>query len=239
VFAGCAASSAPESTGTVALKATISGRTLSSARAVAVASDGSRYWAALTPSGQFTLKVPAGKSYRVLLVNSLTGGGSRVSGHVVTSASGRWLALSGQQGTVDLGTVSPSMPTTLTTKNGEALGGSSSEAEGKSSGEGAHDGHDADPETHDGEHEDEKSACADHDGVDKEGDVSDDDDVDLHPSKDPGSATKDDKEKEHDDAEAKDGEDDDEQERKCGGDGKGAEPAPAPPAPAPAVSPHG
>lgn len=80
---------------------------LDNARAVAVGTDGRTFWAYLDQERDFTLRLPVGQSYRVLLANQLDGGGQRSLGYVTfPSDEGRseWLGAN-EPGTLDLGRI--------------------------------------------------------------------------------------------------------------------------------------
>lgn len=217
---GCGAASS-ENTGSVRLQATVArtDRALDNARAVAIASDGNKYWAYLDASGNFKLSLPAGKSYRVLIVNAQRSGVGRVAGHVVIATAGgtsRWIGLDAAGSTIDLGNlrlVASSTGSLTTQSDGETS--ASSDTSSRST-----DEHADDPETHseaedeEGEHED---ACTDHDGEDDVDETSDDDDVELHPTKEPGERCKDHHQKDHQDADGR--EKDDEHDKACAASG--------------------
>ncbi|MBX3234108.1 MAG: hypothetical protein KIT84_06385 [Labilithrix sp.] len=81
---GCS-SSEPENTSSSSQRLTVQGSVSSrlgtdNARAVAVDKNGKKIWTYLDKKGDFTLKLPIGKSYRVLIANQLPGGGQKVIG---------------------------------------------------------------------------------------------------------------------------------------------------------------
>jgi hypothetical protein len=106
-LSGCSSgssSSGPE----LAVQGTVSqGVQVDDARAVAIGTDGRTFWAYLDAQRDFTLTLPVGQSYRIVVANALEGGGEAIVGHlVVTDASGDtdWLGAN-EPGTVDLGTL--------------------------------------------------------------------------------------------------------------------------------------
>lgn len=83
------------------------------ARAVAIGTDGRTFWAYLDQDREFTLQLPVGQSYRVIVANQRSGGGQQTIGHLVLSgADGRteWLgansAIDVNLGTLRIGTSS-------------------------------------------------------------------------------------------------------------------------------------
>ena len=84
-------------------------RRLDNARAVAFAESGHVYWAYLDAQGDFSLKLPVGQSYRVVIANQLDASYQRAVGHVVIAdptdgTSSEWIGAN-EAGTVDLGTL--------------------------------------------------------------------------------------------------------------------------------------
>jgi hypothetical protein len=196
--------------GTLTVQGTLSARTRATdnTRAVAIADDGSQTWAYLDTHGDFSLDVPVGRSYRIVLANQLSGGGQRKIGHVVlgtANAPSEWLGAN-EPGTVDLGRLR--LATTASTSGMKPLCGGCG-------GGGDDDDHDDDRDdeadeksNHDDDHECRRDegprkprACDDCDDdddddrrarADDECDVcSDDDDKALKPSKEPGEKCED------------------------------------------------
>jgi hypothetical protein len=107
-IAACSSSGDSSSGPQLAVQGTVSkGVQVDNARAVAIGTDGSTYWAYLNDQRDFTLTLPVGQSYRLVIANARQGGGQAIVGHlVVPSASGgsSWLGAN-QPGTLDLGTL--------------------------------------------------------------------------------------------------------------------------------------
>jgi hypothetical protein len=108
-----AACSGSDSTGwsqsDLAVQGTVSeALTLDNARAVAIGSDGRTFWTYLDRERDFTLLLPVGQSYRVVIANALPGGGQIEIAHLLPQGSGEtaWLGAN-VAGTVDLGTLRP------------------------------------------------------------------------------------------------------------------------------------
>lgn len=206
----CAGSSEPTTASSKArIEGTVVQRSLDNARAIAITPDGRRTWSYLDVRGHFTLELPAGRAYRLMIANTLPDGSFRAIGHLVIHASngvGRWLDL--RSGALDLGALSTkgasSSPTLGTKSEGEGDHGSSDSDE-----------EEIDTETHDDD-DDEHGVCADH----HEGGEDRDDDVELSAEHEPGDEYADEHEKDHDD--------EDEGEHPCA-----KAPPPAPPASAP------
>ena len=76
------------------------------ARAIAVGADGRVFWAYLDAHRDFTLKLPVGQSYRILVANQRDEGGQRTVARLVVDGS-RWICAN-EATTVDLGTLKPS-----------------------------------------------------------------------------------------------------------------------------------
>lgn len=125
---GCGSSDAPPRTMTLQGSLSTSERQTDNARAVAISDTGHKYWAYLSATGGFSLKVPVGHAYRVVFANELANGGQVKIGHVsVQRASSRssWLGANGG-GTVNLGRLSTASATTNglgTLSSGSGRGG--------------------------------------------------------------------------------------------------------------------
>lgn len=108
----CGASAGDESasstSGAMTVHGSVSSRlSLDNARAVAIGSDGRTFWAYLDQDREFTLELPVGQSYRVIVANQRPGGGQQTVGHLVLAGgSGRteWLGANSAID-VDLGTL--------------------------------------------------------------------------------------------------------------------------------------
>lgn len=198
VTAACSGSTpgtAIPSSGSEVVRGTISttARHLDNARAVALSSDGHTYWAYLDTHAGFSLALPSGPSYRLLVANELPSGKQVVVGHVVvhpSAGASRWIGLHGAP-SLDLGVIGGKR--TLTSASLHVLDDA---PDGKD--DGAGDG-EADDHEDDGES---KALCQSQDASDSE-----DDDVELDAQNDPGDSASDDDAAEHegesgDDAEA-------------------------------------
>ena len=134
------------------------------ARAVGIGTDGRTFWAYLDAQRGFTLRLPVGQSYRIVIANGREGGGEVIVGHLVLpAASGTtdWLGANAP-GTVDLGTLhlqSEMLPDSQHPDHGDS-------------------DHSDDNQCHEGGH---------HGGGDGDGVCSDGPDDPLPPTKDPGS----------------------------------------------------
>lgn len=204
---GSGDSSAPESTrqavtGTVA-------RNLDNARVMAITPTGKTFWAYLDKRGEFTLPIPAGTPFRLIVTNATATGGQKVIGRLaIDTSAGKSSWLLAPNGTLALGTLRPATTTssgtrTLSERDDRETGGSAKDSEGT---------HDDDLESHEDEHEDEgvcSVASPEHE---------DDDDVTLEAEHDPGDKCRDDKEHEHEKEDEADGESD---KKPCSGAGGG------------------
>lgn len=149
------------------------------ARAVAVGADGRTVWATLDGHGDFSLRLPLGQSYRIVIANP-----RRAAGHLVLArgaTSTRWIAARSTT-TIDLGRLSPAATTTTA-----ATGGIRTQSTGAGELEGA-ESEDA------SEHEDDAES---HEGSENEVCSGGASDVELRASSEPGEDAKDDAE--HDD----------------------------------------
>jgi hypothetical protein len=110
IAAGCSGSdSTGWSQGELAVQGTVSqALALDNARAVAIGSDGRTFWTFLNAQRDFTLLLPVGASYRIVITNSLPGGDQVEIAHLVPQGSGgtAWLGANAVE-TVDLGTLKP------------------------------------------------------------------------------------------------------------------------------------
>jgi hypothetical protein len=106
LFALVACGSSSSSEGTLTVRGTLgSSATVDNARAVAIGSDGKRHWAYLDRDGDFTLELPVGTSYRLLIANQLESGYQKTIGHLMIKTSdGRseWIGAN-ETGTINLG----------------------------------------------------------------------------------------------------------------------------------------
>jgi hypothetical protein len=140
LFALVACGSSSSSEGTLTVRGTLgSSAMLDNARAVAIGSNGTRHWAYLDRDGDFTLELPVGTSYRLLVANQLETGYQKTIGHVmITTTDGRseWIGAN-ETGTINLGklrtasTVATTGDTSTHTQCG-TCGGSSSGSGGES-----------------------------------------------------------------------------------------------------------
>ena len=88
----CGESAEAESTsrvsGSMTVHGTVSTRlSIDNARAVAIGSDGRTFWAYLDQDREFTLDLPVGQSYRVIVANQRANGGQQTIGHMMLSGS--------------------------------------------------------------------------------------------------------------------------------------------------------
>lgn len=196
---GCGASGpSGGSTATVQGSVSPSSRPLDNARAVAIGADGRVFWAYLDARGAFTLQLPVGQSYRVVVANALAGGGQRTIGHLVvhpSTGATRWMGMH-QPGTIALGALSvPGAVTASTggtvTTMGDSPSGETSSS-GGSSGEGSSSG-DSSGQDDVGTHEDdgETGSLCSSQGSGEE------DDQELDAEYDPGDRCSDDDKSEH------------------------------------------
>lgn len=176
---------------TMTVQGTVSqGIAIDNGRAVAVGSDGRVFWSYLDADRDFTLKLPVGQSYRVLIANQLANGGQKKVGYLLLKDGSQWIGANGAI-TVDLGRLKIS----TTTTNAGAV---KAQCASCSSGADKDDDQGEDADDDRGKNHDDDSAC--HRG--KSGGDHDDDDGDdendcnvckdgnptpLTPSKPPGS----------------------------------------------------
>jgi hypothetical protein len=187
--------------GTMTVHGTVSSKlAVDNARAVAIGADGRIFWAYLDVERDFTLRLPTGQSYRIVIANQLAGGGQKTVGHVALATGGAktlWIAAS-EEKTVDLGRLSPASAKSsggLSTKTcGSSCSGSSAGDDDEDDDD-RDDGadHDDDHECHEkGKSGDGKKSGGDDEDDDDDCDVcSDGDDVELQPSKPCGCEDKD------------------------------------------------
>lgn len=88
----CGESAESESTsrvsGSMTVHGTVSTRlSVDNARAVAIGTDGRTFWAYLDQDREFTLDLPVGQSYRVIVANQRSGGGQQTIGHLTLNGS--------------------------------------------------------------------------------------------------------------------------------------------------------
>ena len=216
---GCGgADPSPTGTSTLKLQGTVSptARRLDNARAIAVTRSGKAYWSYLDAHGDFTLTLPKGVSYRVLIANARAAGGKHVIGHLVIATSAgasKWVGVH-SGGTLDLGTLGlASSGGGVRTLHDEGSGGSSGKSDDS-------DHHGDDNDCHEDDHEDD-DVCSE-----KESEHDDDKDVELHADNDPHDSCKDDDDHEGDD-------NDHESEKPCAGGDAGSPPPSPPPPPQP------
>lgn len=175
---GCGRGADPDASERMTVRGTVAQLSVGQgARAVAVGADGRAVWANLDAHGDFSLRLPLGQSYRIVIANP-----RRAAGHLALAKGAtttRWLAARTTT-TIDLGRLSPTTTSTTTASAGLRTQ-SAGELEG--------------PEQEDaGEHEDDAES---HDGDEKEVCSGGASDVELRASSEPGEDAKDDAE--HDD----------------------------------------
>jgi outer membrane murein-binding lipoprotein Lpp len=109
---GCSSEEKSDSTKTASAKGnlTVQGSVSSklgtdNARAVAIGENGKKIWTMLDKHGDFSLKLPTGQSYRVVIANQLPGGGQKVIGKlaVKNGKSATDVISAKKKGTIDLG----------------------------------------------------------------------------------------------------------------------------------------
>jgi hypothetical protein len=220
LFVAAGACGSPDKTEhTMTLRGSLSSTTrpMDNTRAVAIADTGKRYWAYLSVRGTFTLKVPTGHAYRVVLANQLPGGGQVKIGHVtIAGANGPSTWISARlPGVVDLGKLRsgtrPPSEAVRTQHYGYGGGGGGDDDDDDHGGDyGCHsEGDDHDDRSSDtGGYGKSTAADSDDDRDDYDYDYDHDrekcdlyekdgDDVDLSPSHEPGSRYNDDHEDTH------------------------------------------
>jgi hypothetical protein len=230
---GCGDNSAPDAKGTLVVQGSVSsGLSIDNGRVVAIGTNGRTFWSYLDKHGDFTLKLPVGQSYRILVANQRVSGGQQVLGRLMVPSKGsktQWLGAN-EPGTVNLGTL---RPTSLTSGVQPKCSGCSAGGDGGASagdGESADDNgsaqgsdHENDSADHDDDNEcHEKGEHGSDDGDnetddDEGGSAGDDTDVcssgsttDLEPSQSPDASKCEDKD-------SHEGEDYEEN-KACGGD---------------------
>lgn len=192
------------------------------ARAVAVGDNGKTYWAYLDRHGDFSLELPIGQSYRILLANQLPGGGQQKIGHVVVRGAGgptEWLGANDAV-KVNLGKLKPAATSTssgsLRPQCGACGGGEGDESEADDEEDSDHDD---DFECHDEDADRDRTKCDTCSGG-EEDDADDDEhmkcdvcsggeDKPLEPSKQPGDECEDKNKDKHGDWSTKEDRDDD------------------------------
>lgn len=171
---------------------------IDNARAVAIGSDGRQFWAYIDRDRDFTLRLPVGQSYRIIIANQLEGGGQVKVGHLVLrgiDGKTEWLGAN-EPGTVDLGRLRPVKSGDVQTQCSECKGGGDDDDEDE---EDDKDDHADDKECHE---KGKKSSSGDDDHDDDEDEGDDDDecnvckddeveDKELEPSKNPGKKCED------------------------------------------------
>jgi len=219
--AGC--SSAGPSGPTLAVQGTVSqALSTNDARAVAIGTDGRTFWTSLDAQRDFTLLLPVGQSYRIVIANTHADGAQEKIAHLVVQQSWGstiWLGANAM-GSVDLGVLK------LTSHGGSAGGGGN----GHSGDDADHEGdHDHDNDCHEGGHQGGKDG-----GLGGGGVCGGDQDDPLEPTKNPGSKCDDhDHHGHHGDGGATGGggDDDDHDGHGNGGDGSGDQDGDDPPCP--------
>jgi hypothetical protein len=141
-------------------------------QAVAIGDDGKTIWTALDAERDFTLLLPLGHSYQIVIASGLPDGHQMKVGHLVLSAASgtsTWLGAN-EGGTVDLGVLHPASTAGVTAyhRSSDGGGGDGDEDWG-SEGDHSHDNG-----CHQGGGHGGGVCCGDHD-------------EELHPTKDPGS----------------------------------------------------
>ena len=163
-------------------------RPLDNARAIAVGADGRVFWSYLDVRGSFALTLPVDQSYRVLVADTLAGGGLRTIAHLVvhpSTGATRWMGIH-QGGVVSLGALRP-----LGASGGKAAGSLATlddPAAGDPSSSGD-DGSQQPVDTHEDDHGTDGLCSSQGDGQD------DDEEVDAQD--DPGDQAADDNQSEH------------------------------------------
>lgn len=177
VAIGCQGSASSGNTeGTAIVKGSVptTARSLDNARAIAISPSGQRFSAYLDGRGSFTLTLPSGQAYRLVVANGRAGGGAAVIGHVqlrTVAGTTRWLAPAAGA-TLDLGalrlaTTAAAMgaSTALKDESPDPKSGSSAEPS-SSSGSGSassdspsSDGHDSEFDTHEDDDHEKGSLC--------------------------------------------------------------------------------
>jgi hypothetical protein len=167
------------------------------AKAIAVSASGHVYTAYLDRQGDFTLNLPAGHAYRVLIANTLPSGRHSVVGRLTlanrTTGTSAWLGAR-SAGNIDLGNLHTGSANGLSIQcscsSGGSSGGDSSGGDG-SYGSGSKSGGDDDKSggsygSGDGDHHGDDYGCHEDDG-EKGNMCSGGGEGDLHAQHDPGS----------------------------------------------------
>ena len=102
----CSAAEASDASNTMTVHASVTTNlSIDNARAVAIGTDGRTFWAYVDRDRDFTLELPVGQSYRIIVANQRTSGGQRTVGHVVLDGARgttEWIGANAP-GDVDLG----------------------------------------------------------------------------------------------------------------------------------------
>jgi hypothetical protein len=166
---------------------------LDNARVVAVGSNGHVYWSYVNAARTFSIALPAGASYRILVTNSLATGQQRIVGHLVNQTPAgptEWIG-TGTIGTFDLGSLrrAPSTSSQLAAQDHGvdlgATGDGGNETEAEDGGDDSKGDGGLDCDTHE-----DSSGGASLCGAPSSatGDAGEpDDDVELDPDHDPGN----------------------------------------------------
>ncbi len=204
---GCGSSASPssssETTATVSGALTMTSTT--GVRAIAKTSANKMIWVAVDTNGRFSLPLPKGESYRLLIGKLGASGNVAIVGHLALNTSAGknlWLAPSTD---VDLGTLTPVSGTSSALKLAHADGDAE---ESEAADDNENEGTEANEEDDDG------SMC-------KGSAASGESDVELKAEKDPGdSACDHEREKSDSDKDGKRDSEDGDDEKSCGSDGK-------------------
>jgi hypothetical protein len=167
-LAGCSSANPPSQPSLVVQGTVTQALSVSNPRAVAVGTDGRTFWTDLDAQRDFTLLLPVGQSYRIVIANGRGSVDEKVAHLVVQASWGSsiWLGAN-QTGIVDLGVLK------LTTHQHGHGGGDDDDDD--------HEGdHDHDNDCHEGGHHGGDAGGGD--GV-----CSGDQDEPLQPTKNPGS----------------------------------------------------
>lgn len=171
---------------------------LDNARAVAIGSDGRQFWTYVDRDRDFTLRLPVGQSYRIVIANELGGEQVKIGHLVLRGIDGKteWLGAN-EPGTVDVGKLRPARSSTTRTLCSEC---SSDDDDDKGEADDDKDDHDDDKECHEKGGGGSSKDDDDDDKTDKDDSDDDDcnvckdddkDDKELEPSKDPGGKCED------------------------------------------------
>lgn len=217
---GCG-SSASNDTLMVTGHVTATSKGFDNPRVVAVSAKGNALWSYIDAKGNFSLSLPKGTSYRILVTNQIPGDKRAVLGHVVvngTSGKTSWIAVP-EGGALNLGTLGAgaAAPAGGVQTMSEAEDGKSAESEKE-------DG-DEDRASHEDEHEDEH-VCGGRDKEHEDTEAEGDDD-ELHSDRDVDHKYADKDDDDGDDEKGDKEREDKEVSKSCGGGigGPGAPPA--------------